>query len=316
MILPRNTPTPGALARLAAILTLAVWGLLLPHQATAQTVTRASASPAMIGDPDASPLAGYYDQMQAQLVARGYLRQDRDAGGDVDAATLARNFMAIAMRSEYTLSANGPARISSAAPLRRWEQPIRIALTFGASVDASQRRADLTAVRGVAERLQRASRHPVSVTRGDPNFFVLVLNDNERANAAPLLAQIAPSLSRGATNAITRMRRDTFCMVVATPAADPAEGYVQAIAVVRAELPPLMRQSCIEEELAQGMGLCNDSDAARPSLFNDDEEYGVLTRHDEMLLRMLYDDSLRPGMSPAQVGRRIDQIAAAVLARS
>lgn len=316
MILTRNTPVLGALARLAVTLALAVAGLMYSHQATAQTVTRASAAPGMFADPGLSPLAGYYNQMQAQLVGRGYLRQNRNAGADVDAATLARNFMAIAMRSEYTLTANGASRIGGSAPLRRWEQPIRIGLRFGASVGANQRRATMSAVRGVAGRLQRASLHPVSVTQGTPNFFVLVLNDNERANAGPLLAQIAPSLSRGATNAITRMRRDTFCMVVATPAADPGQGYVQAIAVVRAELPPLMRQSCIEEELAQGMGLCNDSDAARPSIFNDDEEFGVLTRHDEMLLRMLYDDSLRPGMSPAQVGRRIEQIAAAVLARS
>lgn len=316
MIFTRNTPAMGALARLTAILALAFSGLIFPHQATAQTVTRASAAPGSITDPNISSLAGYYNQMQAQLVGRGYLRQNRNAGSDVDAATLARNFMAIAMSSEYTLTANGPSGSGGAAPLRRWEEPIRIGLRFGASVGAAQRRADISAVRGVAQRLQRASLHPVSVTQGDPNFFVLVLNDTERANARPLLAQIAPNLSRGATNAITRMRRNTFCMVIATPAPDPAQGYVQAIAVVRAELPPLMRQSCIEEELAQGMGLCNDSDAARPSIFNDDEEYGVLTRHDEMLLRMLYDDNLRPGMSPAQVGRRIDQIAAAVLARS
>jgi len=315
MNLTRNTPTKGALARLAVTLGLIFSGVVMSPGATAQTVTRASASPAIIADPGLSPLADYYRQLQAQLQARGYLRQDRNAGSDVDAATLAQNFMAIAMRSEYRLTANGAARFGGASPLRRWQEPIRIGLRFGASVDARQRQADMSAVRGVAERLQRASLHPVSVTDGTPNFFVLVLNDNERANAAPLLAQIAPDLSRGATNAITRMRRDTFCMVVATPAADPAEGYVQAIAVVRAELPPVMRQSCIEEELAQGMGLCNDSDAARPSIFNDDEEFGVLTRHDEMLLRMLYDDTLRPGMSPTEVGRRINRVAASVLAR-
>jgi Protein of unknown function (DUF2927) len=316
MIFFRNTPAQGAIAHLVLALALAFSGVTIAQSTIAQTVTRVSASPVTITAPNLSPLTGYYRQMQAQLVGRGYLRQNRNAGGNVDAATLARNFMAIAMRNEYSLSATGPMRSGASAPLRRWEQPVRIGVRFGASVGAAQQRADLSAVRGVAQRLQRATLHPVSMTQGTPNFFVLVLSDTERANAGPLLAQIAPNLSRGATNAITRMRRDTFCMVIATPSADPAQGYVQAIAVVRAELPPLMRQSCIEEELAQGMGLCNDSDGARPSIFNDDEEFGVLTRHDELLLRMLYDDNLSPGMSPALVSQRIEQVAAAVLARS
>ena len=44
------------------------------------------------------------------------------------------------------------------------------------------------------------------------------------------------------------------------------------------------------------MGLANDSPDARPSVFNDDEEFAFLTRHDELLLKMLYDPRLRPGM--------------------
>ena len=71
----------------------------------------------------------------------------------------------------------------------------------------------------------------------------------------------------------------------------------QAVALIRAEHPPLLRSACIHEELAQGMGLANDSPQARPSIFNDDEEFGLLTRHDELLLEMLYDPRLRTGMT-------------------
>jgi hypothetical protein len=69
--------------------------------------------------------------------------------------------------------------------------------------------------------------------------------------------------------------------------------------VIRAENPDLLRLSCIHEELAQGLGLANDSPAARPSIFNDDDEFALLTTHDEQLLRMLYDSRLRAGMSAA-----------------
>ena len=48
------------------------------------------------------------------------------------------------------------------------------------------------------------------------------------------------------------------------------------------------------------MGLPNDNDSVRPSLFNDDEEFALLTRHDEMLLKILYDPRLSPGMIPGE----------------
>jgi hypothetical protein len=59
-----------------------------------------------------------------------------------------------------------------------------------------------------------------------------------------------------------------------------------------------MRRSCIEEEMTQALGLANDDPAIRPSIFNDDEEFALLTKHDEILLKMLYDPRLRVGMTP------------------
>jgi hypothetical protein len=59
-----------------------------------------------------------------------------------------------------------------------------------------------------------------------------------------------------------------------------------------------MRRSCIEEEMTQALGLANDDPNIRPSIFNDDEEFALLTRHDEILLKMLYDPRLTVGMTP------------------
>jgi Protein of unknown function (DUF2927) len=39
---------------------------------------------------------------------------------------------------------------------------------------------------------------------------------------------------------------------------------------------------------------------ARSSIFNDDEEFALLTDHDELLLRILYSPDLRPGMTPEE----------------
>jgi hypothetical protein len=90
--------------------------------------------------------------------------------------------------------------------------------------------------------------------------------------------------------------------------------YTQAVAVVRAEHPDLLRLSCIHEELAQGLGLANDSPSARPSIFNDDEEFALLTPQDELMLRILYDRRLKPGMTADEARPIVERIAAELMA--
>jgi len=299
MTLPRITPRitlrAGGLVRMVCCLAVALAASLSAAPGTAQQT----------GD-----LTRYYQQMEARLVSQGNLRQDRQVRG-LDTPTLARNFMSIAMRTEY--SPTGGAASSGYSPLRRWEDPVRLGVHFGASVSGAQQRRDLAAVQGVAQRLHRATGHPIRMVTANANFHVLVLNEQERANVRNTLLRIAPGLSRAAQSAVLSMRPDTFCLVLAIPHNTPENGFRQAIAIVRAEHPPRMRQSCMEEELAQGMGLTNDSPEARPSIFNDDEEFGVLTRHDELLLRMLYDDTLRCGMSANDVVPRLEAVAQAAL---
>ena len=56
------------------------------------------------------------------------------------------------------------------------------------------------------------------------------------------------------------------------------------------------------------MGLPNDNDDVRPSIFNDDQEFGLLTDHDAYLLRALYDDRLKPGMPVETAMPKVRQI--------
>ena len=70
-----------------------------------------------------------------------------------------------------------------------------------------------------------------------------------------------------------------------------------AIIYIRSEIPESLLDACVEEELAQVLGIMNDDASARPSIFNDDQEFAMMTDHDATLLRILYDPALRPGMS-------------------
>ena len=243
------------------------------------------------------------------MQARGLLRTD---DGRVDARftrrDLVEDFVQIALYDEYVASGGAIIARPTKSKLRRWEKPIRIGVTFGDRVPQSQRDVDLETVNDVAKQLGRASRHPVSVsTPNQANFHVLVLNEDDRRAIGPALNDLIPGIDDTLIRFLTNLSRSTYCLVFAFSEGD-SPVYSKALAVVRSEHPDLLRQSCFHEEMAQGMGLANDSPRARPSVFNDDEEFALLTTHDELLLRILYDRRLRPGMTPEQARPIVERI--------
>ncbi|MBF0382454.1 MAG: DUF2927 domain-containing protein [Magnetococcales bacterium] len=70
-----------------------------------------------------------------------------------------------------------------------------------------------------------------------------------------------------------------------------------AIVVIPDNLPRRYVRACVVEEIAQIMGLPNDSDLVSDSVFKDRGRYNELTSHDKLLLRILYDHRLTFGMS-------------------
>jgi hypothetical protein len=268
---------------------------------------------AVARDGTAGGAAGYV-ALERSLLARGRLRDEvAPADAPWDSTDLAEDFARIALSSEYRLGGGGMNRGSARGVLRRWTEPVRIGFHFGETVPATRRRADRDAVSVYAGRLRRITGHSVGISNGASHLLILVVGAAELRGLGPLLRERAPDMSPAARRAITTIPPDILCLAVARPHGDPRRGYRGAIVVVRAEHPPRLRRSCIEEELAQAMGLPDDSPAARPSIFNDDEEFGVLTRHDEALLRMLYNPRLRPGMTPAEVAALLPAVAAAAI---
>ncbi|MFD1913920.1 DUF2927 domain-containing protein [Halodurantibacterium flavum] len=245
-------------------------------------------------------MRAFYAQAQARLLSQGLMRQD---GGGPDTPfnerQLVDNFVRIALYDEYTR--RDGRLVAQAAPsrLRRWEQPIAMQVVFGDTIPAAQRQVDAANVATYAARLSALTGVPIRQTETEANFHVLILNEDERRDFRPRLLELVPELDELTVRAVTGLPRQTFCVVFAF-SRGRSSTYAHAIAVVRGEHPDLLRLSCIHEELAQGMGLANDSPMARPSIFNDDEEFALLTRHDELLLQMLYDPRLRPGMTEAE----------------
>lgn len=251
-------------------------------------------------DADSAALRIHYQRLQNDLLAQGLLRTD---GGGPDTpftdTMLARNFVRIALFDEYVADGGGFRAQPTISNLRRWERPIRMDITFGDSIPEAQRVADTDSVRAYADRLARLTGLSITPASNNANFNVLILNENDRRGYEAQLRSLVPNMDASTMRAIIDLPRDTLCLVVAFSEGGDAS-YSRAIALIRGEHPDLMRLACIHEEIAQGLGLANDSPQARPSIFNDDEEFGLLTTHDEMLLKMLYDPRLKNGMTAAE----------------
>ncbi len=301
----------GAVLLLAALSACADLGVLAPTRAP-QPATPQSDQP--VDTPRSAAARAYYSQIQTALLTQGLLRTD-GGGRDTpfDARVLAENFLRIAMFDEYARDAGGPVQRETKSRLRRWQDPVRVGLRFGASVAPATQATDRARVASYLQRLSAVTGHPVTLSDAAPNFWLYIVSEDEREALGPTVNSVLRGLSPGDVAGITDMPRSTYCLVYALSKGSSGV-YDRAFAVVRAEHPDLLRLSCLHEEIAQGMGLANDSPRARPSIFNDDEEFALLTRQDELMLKMLYNPAFRPGMTLEEARPIAEAIASELLA--
>lgn len=299
---------------------LAVTALLAGCEQGMQTSLTPKARPEVLPKPveerpkpsaRSEELTRYYARVQADLLSQGLLRQD---GGGIDTPfntrQLAENFERIALYDEYARGAGLRTAADAPSHLRRWVLPVRVNVEFGDTVPDEIRATDSAYIADYAARLGRLTGHPVTMSRAaSANFHVLVMGEDDRGPAIRRIRQLVPNISDSSVDIFRTLPRSIHCLVVAFSGGSSDYEYRKAIAFVRAEHPDLMRRSCYHEEMAQGLGLANDSPNARPSIFNDDDEFASLTSHDELLLRMLYDTRLSTGMTPAQARPIVQEIA-------
>ena len=296
-------------ALLAALLALAACDTVPPPPDPAPAPTATTAPPPLPETAASAALRAYYAQVQSALLSQGLLRTD---GGGEDAPftdrNLTENFLKVALYEEYARGQVATTRSQTAIRLLRWDQPVRLSIRFGPSVPPAKQAADRARVASYLARLSTLTGHAITVTDRNPNFWLHVASVDERAALGVALSTELAELTPGQIASVTAMDRDTFCQVLTQ--SDPATStYVAAVAVIPAEHPDLLRMSCIHEELAPALGLPNDSNAARPSIFNDDEEFALLTAQDELMLRILYTPALRPGMTESEARPIVQSLA-------
>lgn len=261
-----------------------------------------------------SQIRAYFAALEAQRLSQGLLRRERVPGDlPISPHLIEDVFVRVALHQEYVLAGGQVIERKTASSLRRWQDPVTMQLSFGESVPDDIRSADTVLVSRFAARLADLTGHPVSRVERGGNFHVLVLDEDERRASGPRLQRLIPGLDSVTLDLVRDLPLSVSCLVIAFSRSG-THVYTDALAIIRAELPDLSRRACYYEELAQGMGLPNDSPRARPSLFNDSAEFAVLTVLDEQLLRVLYDPRLQPGMRAPEARPIIRRIASELMA--
>lgn len=258
---------------------------------------------------ESAALSRYYNRLQAQLLTQGLLRT---GGGGVDTPyterDISRNFERIAFYNEYVPGAGLQESKDDPDLLRKWVKPVRIAIEYGKTVPEEIKEGDTASIRGYAARLSRVTGHDIALDDNAPNFHVIIASEDDRQDTVARVLALAPTIGAASRDIFENPPRKFYCFVMTFGRPGASYTLEKTIVLIRSEQPDLMRRSCIHEEIAQGLGMNNDSATARPSIFNDDNEFAFLTTHDEELLRLLYHPSLKPGMTLDQARPLISRI--------
>lgn len=280
-------------------------------KAAESTSTTPAPREAAVSAADEAALVKFYANVQSDLTTSGRMRLDTapaDAPYGVD--DLVRDFENVALYDEYVEVGGKFQHTATPTALRRWTQPVRVGVMTSGSVPPTESAHDRGNVAAFTQRLARLTGADMTMDQGtDVNFLVLFMNSAEREAFADQVSARFPTFAPAVVNALRDTPLDTFCTTYAFGQPDNPSAYSAVIILIRAEHPPLTRLSCVHEEMSQAMGLPNDSGLSRPSLYNDSLEFALLTEHDEILLRMLYDPRLHPGMTADEARPLLPDIA-------
>jgi len=197
-----------------------------------------------------------------------------------------RNFETIAFYHEF--DADKHQRL-----LTRWEEPLRVALVGDVSPryvrDTERHLVELALLTG----------RDIALGDVESANVVVILSPQPFDRAVDTYGEIYGSFfdSQQHMQTVTSfMKREGLCYARILPRPESAE-IESAVILIPTDENRFVVRACLIEELTQAMGLFNDSDAVTPSIFNDSSRNMALSDHDRILLRLLYDKRLHPGMT-------------------
>lgn len=264
---------------------------MLRHRSRFAVFSVLAASLFVVMGCESRPTNADFTAYESMLRKDGLLRTETaPADAQFGPAELVRNFERIALRKESDGTRIGGAGNSTANPLRRWRGPLRYRI-YGGGVTS----ADRAEVRQLMDRVAALTGLEVSESVSNPNFRILITVPGERDAVSAGLTSFGEQYRKAFE--YWRRHSEVVCIFQNGFDANNGNDIVAALAVIGSETTGILRRACLHEEIVQALGLINDDSRVRPSIFNDDAEFALLTDHDQLLLRILYDPRLKAGMT-------------------
>lgn len=176
--------------------------------------------------------------------------------------------------------------------LAKWQQPVRFAL-----VDAPDGQA-----RGIARRhfadLAALSGLAIEETGPRDANLVVFFADDPVAAARRHRGLYAHRIDRPQRfESLLAGMADSTCFGFLWGGWPGGRGIDFAVVFVRTDRGARTVEGCLVQQTTQVMGLRHDLDPAAESIFADTGRYAALTADDRLMVRLLYDSRLAPGMT-------------------
>ncbi len=198
----------------------------------------------------------------------------------LDRAFIETAFYNVALQHEYS---------SGTKPLAKWQQPIKIWIDHRVGdQELHQELAELH-----IQHLGQVTQHPISL-----------VNKESEANIKWIYTRQSKWISESKRVLNLKSTEHLNSAICTAGYRTNAKGEIVYAGII---IPVDQARSrgklvaCIVEEITQVLGLPNDSDKAYPSIFNDHTPEDLLSPLDVVLLQLLYEPELKPGMTKEQV---------------
>lgn len=180
--------------------------------------------------------------------------------------------------------------------IRKFDGPVRVFIDNRGRPDRSARTARI--VENIARKIEHIDLALTSA-RSDANIVITLVP--ERGFAQTLRKHFGAEQAK-------RIQRKLEPQCLAGLARDPSFRITRSDVILVTDVTDFVFDDCAYEEILQALGPINDDETVPWTMFNDDVSLGFFGLYDQLLLNLLYNPRVAPGMTHDEVGRILPEI--------
>jgi len=209
------------------------------------------------------------------------------SGRSVDQKIIKRDFIRVVMSAEY----GGNSKFGRS--VKKYDSTVRVAIINHSKLD--RRHTIKNFVQSLSTKIAGLKTSVVSDAK-QANFRIHVVDKDQYADVIRNKIYNDPK---------KRVRGKCFVRVLASLDTD---SIGSTDVVIRSDDGERLFQRCMVEEILQGLGPLADEGDKNFSIFNSASQHSSFTVHDQVLMNILYDPRIKPGMSKSQVAKILPKV--------